>query len=412
MSEKFRKRVAGNQPPPTEEVNTESVILAPYLIRFYLSNANPKSEALHNEIYNHLIGQIVWPAGALRRVAACFPKTDDEDDGFSPFSMSRGPADIGLYSFPTPVHPVDLFLSARNRPFHAALQMLYNKRQDWLRNILRVSLPACPQAQCTIDQAKIERLNAVGTTFSWSHDDLALATLALHSAEGTSLGEWLDQLPDVRRDAAVAYSRVLPIDRHRLRTCFRSAGALAISGLYLTQRAHTLGFIDPPQLHPKLIAALDQENFDATRLTDLLFIRGQSSTLDDDDFSHLLPESEPLVKLLKTSAMQQEKGINVLIYGPPGTGKTEFARWLAETADLRSFEVPTVDPDAENGSTDPITDRLGLVRSSQRLMRGSTDALLLFDEAEDAFPVPQSAARILIFFGQKIRARGLTQSVD
>ena len=158
----------------------------------------------------------------------------------------------------------------------------------------------------------------------------------------------------------------------------------------MTSDTHTVSFSDPPQLHPKLIAALDRECFDTARLSDLLFNRGQSPTLSDEDFSHLLAESTPLLKLLRTSAKQQEKGINVLIYGPPGTGKTEFARWLADTANLRSFEVPTIDPDAESGSTDPINDRLGLVRSSQRLMRGSVDALLLFDEAEDAFPVPLS----------------------
>ena len=373
-------------------MSPESVILAPYLIRFYLATANAKSAALNSENYNHLIGQIVWPADALRRVTACFPKAEDEDDGISPLWMSRDESDQSTTQYPTPVHPVDQFLSERNRPFHAALQVLYNKRQDWLRNVLHVSLLACLRANEALDQTKIERLNAVGKTFDWNDDDLALATLALHTNEYTSLCEWLDQIPDVGRDAALAYSRVLAIDRPRLRASFRPAGALATSGLYLMQRghAHTQSFADPPQLHPKLIVALDHENFDAARLTDLLFNRGQSSTLNIDDFSHLLAESGPLLRLLQTSARQQEKGINVLIYGPPGTGKTEFARWLADTAGLRSFEVPTIDPDAESGSTDPINDRLGLVRSSQRLMRGSTDALLLFDEAEDAFPVPLS----------------------
>jgi SpoVK/Ycf46/Vps4 family AAA+-type ATPase len=392
MSARIRKRVTRKQPAPLQEISTESAILAPYLIRFYLATANAKSEALSSEIFKHLIGQIVWPADALRRITACFPKKDGEDYDEPPHWLSRDVEGQSYTHFPTAVHPVDKFLSEKNYPFHTALQMLYIKRQDWLRNVLHVSLAACQQTQNALDQTKIERLNAVGETFDWSADDLALATLALHTAEYMSLCEWLDQIPDVGRDAALAYSRVLAIDRPRLRACFRASGALATSGLYLIQRghAHTQSFADTPQLHPKLIAALDHQNFDAARLTDLLFNRGQPSALNDEDFCHLLDDSGPLATLLRTSAMQQEKGINVLIYGPPGTGKTEFARWLADTASLRTFEVPTIDPDAESGSTDPINDRLGLVRSSQRLMRGSVDAQLLFDEAEDAFPVPLS----------------------
>ena len=392
MSEKIRTREARKQAAPLQEISIESATLAPYLIRFYLATANAKSEALSAEIYKHLIGQIAWPANALRRVTACFPKVDSDDYDNPPHWLSRDVEGQSYTQYPTPVHPVDKFLSEKNYPFHTALQMLQIKCQEWLRNVLHVSLAACQQTQSALDQTNIERLDAVGKTFDWSADDLALATLALHTAEYMSLCEWLDQIPDVGRDAALAYSRVLAIDRPRLRACFRASGALATSGLYLMQRghAHTQSFADPPQLHPKLIAALDHENFDATRLTDLLFDRGQPPTLNDDDFSHLLTESAPLAKLLRTSAMQQEHGINVLIYGPPGTGKTEFARWLADTAGLRTFEVPTIDPDAEGGSTDPINDRLSLVRSSQRLMRGSTDALLMFDEAEDAFPVPLS----------------------
>jgi len=403
MSEKTRKRATPRQPAPLPSVSSESAILAPYLIRFYLATANARSEALNNEIYNHLIGHIVWPADALRRVTACFPKAEDEDDGISPLWMCRNGSDQSTTQFLTPVHPVDQFLSERNRPFHSTLQMLYNKRQNWLRNVLHLSLSTCLHAQDVMDQTTIERLHVVGKTFDWSEDDFSLATLALHTAEYTGLCEWLDQIPDVGRDAALAYSRVLPIDRPRLRTCFRPAGALATSGLYLMQRgrAHAQSFSDPPQLHPKLIAALDNDNFDGAKLTDLLFNRGQSSTLDDEDFSHLLTDSEPLTKLLRKSARQQEKGINVLIYGPPGTGKTEFARWLAANAGLRSFEVPTIDVDAEGGSTEPVNDRLGLVRSSQRLMRGSLDALMMFDEAEDAFPVPASWFSFILSPGEK-----------
>ena len=392
MSEKARKRTTRKQAAPLQEVSNESAILAPYLIHFYLAAADVRSNALSSEIYNHLIGQITWPADALRRVNACLPKPDDDDDYFSPFGESCYGGDESPALYPTPVHPVDQLLTARGRPFHTALQLLYHNRRDWLQKTLRASLVTCQQRQHTLDQTKIGRLGEVGKKFDWSSDDLALATLALHSDEYTRLYEWLDNLPDINSDGALAYSRVLALERRRLSACLRPSGALGSSGLYRIEVAHRkrISFIDPPELHPKLIAALDHDNFEAARLTDFLFIRGQSSTLNADDFSHLIAESVPLVNLLRSGARSQERGINVLIYGPPGTGKTEFARWLAAAAGMRSFEVPTTDPDAESGSTDPIDDRLNLVRSSQRLMGGSTDAFLVFDEAEDAFPVPPS----------------------
>lgn len=248
MSEGKRKRVARKQAAPLQEASPESATLAPYLIRFYLSTANARSEALNAEIHNHLIGQIVWPADALKRVAACFPKREDEDDGIPPHWISRGSEHQGLTQYPTPVHPVDQFLCERSYPFHSAFQMLYNKRQDWLRNVLHVSLEACQKVHDAINQTKIDRLAAVGQTFEWSDDDLALAALALHCSEYMSLCEWLDQVPDVGRDAALAYIRVLAIDRSRLRACLRPAGALSTSGLYLIDQrnTHTVSFSDPP----------------------------------------------------------------------------------------------------------------------------------------------------------------------
>ena len=123
MSERPRKRITSKPAPPLSEVSTESAILAPYLIRFYIATANGKSEALNSEIFNQLIGQIVWPDDALKLVTVCFPKEEDEDDGMSPLWMSRHESDPCTTQCPSPVHPVDQFLSTRNRPFHAALQI-------------------------------------------------------------------------------------------------------------------------------------------------------------------------------------------------------------------------------------------------------------------------------------------------
>ena len=121
-----------------QAVSTESAILAPYLIRFYLTMSSTTSSTLKSKIYDHLIGQIVWLTDALRRVTACFPKAEDEGDGISPEWLSRDDEDNKYHQYPTPVHPVDQFLSERNGPFYSALRPLCKTRREWMRNVLQI----------------------------------------------------------------------------------------------------------------------------------------------------------------------------------------------------------------------------------------------------------------------------------
>jgi len=66
---------------------------------------------------------------------------------------------------------------------------------------------------------------------------------------------------------------------------------------------------------------------------------------------------------------------------------------LLQAAGLHGYEVPVQVRDDDAPSTDPVADRLGSARSSQQLLRGKDRAVLVFDEAEDAFPQAPS------FFG-------------
>lgn len=100
------------------------------------------------------------------------------------------------------------------------------------------------------------------------------------------------------------------------------------------------------------------------------------------DFPHLGRDGERLQRVLARAAGQGAQGINALLYGAPGTGKTEFAQGLATAAGLTAYRVKTADEDGEGLSRQG---RLGAYLLLQRLLRGRTDCLVIFDEVEDAF---------------------------
>ncbi|SDK83566.1 AAA+-type ATPase, SpoVK/Ycf46/Vps4 family [Modicisalibacter muralis] len=89
-----------------------------------------------------------------------------------------------------------------------------------------------------------------------------------------------------------------------------------------------------------------------------------------------------IVDYLKRALSERRSGANVLLYGAPGVGKTALARALGQVLGGEMFEVPV--EDEKQQPYEPAT-RLNRYRMAQRLLEGRSNALLLFDEIEDAF---------------------------
>lgn len=364
--------------------------IAPYLLRFYASISNPNAGVLTEAIMETLIDQIVWPRGALTRAAAVAKKHGKtalrgrSDDTYGLLvEGNNDPIDLqGL-----PANAVDQKLATLG-DFKTGLKLLYVDDPAWLRAVLNQTLLEAQEHQDKADGLMWTRLQQVGEVFGWNPVELQLARIAMHASELPDFADWLDTLPNVQRDAARAYKRVLGGDSAMLRSCTQPGSALANSGLFIVDRPHNgpLGFSDPPHLNSKLMTALAMPDFDVGQLARFLFSKSPESTLCDDDFTHLKAEHEPLQKLLQQATHKGERGINLLIWGPPGTGKTEFARWLVTKTNLSALEVPATETDNEYGATHAVADRLDLLRSAHFLLRGAGDTVLIFDEAEDAFP--------------------------
>jgi len=108
-----------------------------------------------------------------------------------------------------------------------------------------------------------------------------------------------------------------------------------------------------------------------------------SPKLSLDAFPHLQQETDLLLPYFTNAGNGASAGSNVLVFGVPGSGKTEYVRLPAKQLDKRLYQVRATDDrgDAING-----LDRLAFFQVMQRFLQNS-DALILFDEIEDVFPV-------------------------
>ncbi|MGQ0697322.1 MAG: AAA family ATPase [Panacagrimonas sp.] len=103
-------------------------------------------------------------------------------------------------------------------------------------------------------------------------------------------------------------------------------------------------------------------------------------SLEWEDYEHLREDRDLASNLLGHAVTEQAKGIHILLYGPPGTGKTEFCKTLSSKLGLKLYGVGQSDDRGQEPSRDQ---RIASFRLSQKLLENQSDALLLFDEAED-----------------------------
>jgi transitional endoplasmic reticulum ATPase len=107
------------------------------------------------------------------------------------------------------------------------------------------------------------------------------------------------------------------------------------------------------------------------------------ATLTLADYPHVSDDVKLLARFLKAALARKTKGVNVLIHGPSGSGKTQLVSALA--AELGAA-LDVVCFEDEDNDVLPGQQRLERYALCQRVLRSRRNALLLFDEAEDAFP--------------------------
>ena len=158
---------------------------------------------------------------------------------------------------------------------------------------------------------------------------------------------------------------------------------------------------DLMKVSDRLPPVLMREYRDTAELMAVFTRPAPLSALDLADFDYVAEDAQMLRNVLRSAVSRGEAGVNILLYGPPGTGKTELARVLAHAAGLQLYEVEYADREGHSLSG---RDRYRSLQMAQAFLKGSAQAVLLFDEVEDVFPPLSAEAAQLLARGEHLPA--------
>jgi SpoVK/Ycf46/Vps4 family AAA+-type ATPase len=134
-------------------------------------------------------------------------------------------------------------------------------------------------------------------------------------------------------------------------------------------------------INPEFLKIFDNPKCNTQeKIVAVIIGKKEKSTLTIDDYKHLKNEPQKIIKILSSAVKRKKKGINILLYGGVGTGKTEFAKLVANEADIPMYSVITQKQDFGEPNRE---DRMIDLFSKQHLLSHTSRACILLDEAED-----------------------------
>ncbi|MGQ0620811.1 MAG: AAA family ATPase [Panacagrimonas sp.] len=184
----------------------------------------------------------------------------------------------------------------------------------------------------------------------------------------------LDELRAGDSGVISVLSALLALTRGEVVDALSVRGRLIASGLFTTD------YRSDCQPLPSLTGFLQSQAQPVADVRAALLGEPMSHSLEWEDYDHLREDRDLAANLVGRAVSEQAKGIHILLYGPPGTGKTEFCKTLSAKLGLKLYGVGQSDDRGQEPSRD---ERIGSFRLSQKLLENQSDALLLFDEAED-----------------------------
>jgi len=176
------------------------------------------------------------------------------------------------------------------------------------------------------------------------------------------------------------FSTVLEHSQGEIAQALQPDSRLATCGLITVDLDYTGPFRSKIELLRRLSDQLFTEHHDPMLMLRESVVPGVPARLRAESYQHVQLDYALILSYLKNS--YGKSGVNILVYGPPGTGKTEFVRMVANELKRPHFEVATQE---RNGTPLAGHQRLQAYRLALNMLGGEKEAIVLFDEIEDAF---------------------------
>jgi len=211
---------------------------------------------------------------------------------------------------------------------------------------------------------------------------LAFATV-LHQHRG--LDDTADKLNELTTDRVIdVIAIILKLRSEKVRSALLTSGLLARSGLLHISRDRSSYLKGKLNVLSGLGTSLFDPSTTALEMLSDYFIQSKCGELVPSDFKYIQDDYTLITKYLATVQNDRRPGVNILLYGAPGTGKSQLARVIARDLGLTLFEINMNYPGG-----DPLSGshRFSAYQLGQQVLARQSDALMLFDEIEDVFPV-------------------------
>jgi SpoVK/Ycf46/Vps4 family AAA+-type ATPase len=331
---------------------------------------------------------LVWPAALLARLRVFLGRRCAANESWSG-QEALGPAEFlekyGTWRGPYEEGTLFFYLDEYAKDQPKDLIAVLSVTADWLAHALK--------KQSTLVEKNIDSLASLLQLNKAERALLLYGTLARYQRDLRSI--LVEFKVNNAPEAYAAIAQVAGVKASEVGEALRAGSRLERIGMVenLISEHNITDLADLMKVSEKLPPVLMREYRDKSELMAVFTRPASKSTLTVRDFSYVDDDARVLCSLLGNAVAHKEVGINVLLYGPPGTGKTELAKVVAQAAGLDLFEVEHADRD---GNSLTGRDRYRSLQIAQVFLKGSAQAVLLFDEVEDVFPpISNEAAQLL-----------------
>ena len=348
---------------------------------------------------------LVWPAPVLARLRSFLQRRCQDNEAWRGQQALDGPAFLqrhGVWRGPYEEGTLFFHLDEYAKDAPKDVLTLLSCTSAWLAQKLK--------RQATLVEKNIDALGGLLQLNRAERALLLYGTLARYQRDLRSL--LVEFKVSHAAEAYAAIAELAGVDANEVGEALRAGSRLERIGLveHLIAEHSVTDLSDLMKVSEKLPPVLMRAYRDQAELMAVFTRPASTSSLGPADFDFVREDVQVLVKLLAHAVRERQAGVNVLLYGPPGTGKTELAKVLAQAAAVNLFEVEYADRDGNSLSG---RDRYRSLQIGQAFLKGTAQAVLLFDEVEDVFPpISVDAAGLLARQEQQALGAAVSHSVN